>query len=59
MDEWDALKIVSVAGDESEGDRWSLHVVALIAGYAAALVSARSVATVRTFTFPQGSAAAP
>lgn len=59
MDEWDALKIVSVAGDESEGDRWSLHVVALIAGYAAALVSAGSAATVRTFTFPQGPATAP
>lgn len=49
------LRIASVAGDESEGDRWSLHAVAPIPGYAAALVSAGSAATLRTFTFPQGS----
>ena len=53
------LRIASVGGDEREGGRWPLHAVPPIPGYAAALVSAGSAATVRTFTFPQDAVAAP
>ncbi len=58
MEERDTLRIISVAGDEREGTRWSLHAVAPITGYAAALVSAGSAATLHTFTFSQRHVAA-
>jgi len=58
-DERNSLKIASVAGDEREGRRWSLHAVAPIPGYAAALVSAGSPVAVHTFTFPQRHVTAP